>query len=156
VAEPVPEGLQTLPAYKDPLFYLPQEIHGSDHSLHPWQISALPAAPIICTNGACGLNAALQRLFEAKGASLTLYPGYALSYHVIEEWTELGVGAAILPAAKLSASNMTAGPLQGPDRQALEFSYEWVMKSARLANTPAHVRGFRQHIETVAPALLKG
>ena len=64
------------------------------------------------------------------------------------------MGAAILPAAKLSATNMTAGPLEGPDGQALEFSYEWVMKSARLANTPTHVNAFRQHIETIAPALL--
>ncbi len=154
VTEPAPDGMQVLPAYRDPLFYLPRETKGSDHSLHPWQINSLPDAPIICTNGACGLNAALERLFEAEGACLTLYPGYALSYHVIEEWTELGVGAAILPAAKLSATNMTAGPLEGPDGQALEFSYEWVMNSARLANTPTHVNAFRQHIETIAPALL--
>lgn len=156
VTEPVPEGMQALPAYRDPLFYLPRETQGSDHSLHPWQIGALPDAPIICTNGACGLNAALKRLFEAADAGLTVYPGYALSYHVIEEWTELGVGAAILPATKLSPANMTAGPLQGQNGEPLEFSYEWVTKSARLASTPAHVKAFRQHIETVAPALLKG
>lgn len=156
VAEAVPPGLQVTPAYHEPLFYLPQETHGSDHTLHPWQIDKLPEAPIICTNGACGLNAALRRLFDAANTRLTLYPGYALSYHVIEEWTELGLGAAILPAAKLSASNMTAGPLVDTKGQPLEFSYEWLMKSVRLAATPAHVTAFRHHIETNAPALLNG
>ena len=155
VEESVPPGLQALPAYREPLFYLPMDIRGTQHSPHPWHIGALPPAPIISTSGACGLTAGLQALFDAAGATLALYPGHALSYHVIEEWTELGVGAAILPAAKLSAGNVTAGPLQDADGRPLGFAYEWVMKSARLASTPEHISAFRRHIETVAPALLK-
>ena len=156
VEEAVPAGLQAMAAYREPLFYLPMETRGAEQSLHPWRIDALPPAPVISTSGACGLNAALQRLFDTADAKLALYPGHALSYHVIEEWTELGVGAAILPAAKLSSGNVTAGPLLGTHGQPLEFAYEWVMKSARLASTPEHITAFRRHIETVAPALLKG
>ena len=155
VAEAVPAGLQALPAYREPLFYLPRETHGAGHTLHPWRIDALPDVPLICTSGACGLNAALQRLFDAAGAPFILYPGHALSYHIIEEWTELGVGAAILPAAKLSGTNLTAGPLTAASGKPLEFAYEWVMKSTRLASTPDHITAFRRHIETVAPALLR-
>lgn len=33
------------------------------------------------------------------------YPGEALSYQVLEEWVQTGVGAAVLPKSKVSLKN---------------------------------------------------
>ena len=155
VMDEAPTSLQAMHAYSERLFYLPQEIDGVAERMREWRLSNLPNSQIICTNGACGLNGALERLFRSQGVELELYPGFALSYHIIEEWTELGVGAAILPESKISSTNSTAGPLLCNNGEPATFHYEWVFRSITMSTTPPHICAFRDHIQKVAPALLK-
>ena len=44
----------------------------------------------------CGLARATRALFRRHRRKLNEYPGEALSYQVLEEWSALGLGAAIL------------------------------------------------------------
>ena len=150
VKETLPEGLTRQPAYREPVYYLPQEGLQPANSPRPLQISELPEVPIICTSGACGLNKALEAIFAEAGRDLHIYPGQALSYQAIEEWTELGIGAGILPYAKLSSGNVTASPLIGAEGAPVEFSYEWVFRKAVASTTPPHILKFREQIKSMA------
>ena len=142
-----------LPFYSDPLFYIPRD--GADlPGGGGVAIDKLPESPVIMTGGGCGLNRSLERLFAQNAANFTPYPGAAISYPVIEQWAEIGIGAGILPSAKLSASRDRALPLMVNDRTAAEFGFHWVWKPD-LAMTP-HVQDLHTHINTRVPTLVAG
>lgn len=155
VVDLLPDGLEGYPAYSEPLCYLPQGTQDAFEGRRDWRIADLPERRIICTNGTCGLNGALERLFHSEGRKLELYPGFALSYQAIEEWTDLGIGAAILPESKISAASPTAGRLLCNDGMPARFYYEWVFRRTRYSTTPSHVSAFQNHVTKVAPALLR-
>ena len=77
------------------------------------------------------------------------YPGEAASYQVLEKWTQLGLGAALLPVSKLSDPGHGARELQHHDQPVL-ISYEaaWRKDSrahaelAALVNAIAATNGF--------------
>lgn len=140
--------------YSDDLLYLPSADHPPASSCDSIRISELPEAPIIMTGGGCGLNGSLQALFDAQGIRLNAYPGQAVSYSAIEEWAELGIGAAILPRAKLSAAGH-ALPLHLVDGRQAVFSFNWIWN--RTSNANHHVVDFidyaRGEIPIVAPQI---
>jgi len=140
--------------YEEPLYYLPQN-DGSDRKKQfQYKLSDLPDAQIILTGGGCGLNTSLESLFNHSGIKLNAYSGQALSYSVIEEWASLGIGAGILPQAKISTQNKHACPLMISDSQAASFSYEWVLSNNK--NTRNEVSGFIDYLSNIVPALIQG
>lgn len=58
----------------------------------------------------CGLTVFTRDLIEGSGLQLKTYPGEAASYRVLEDWSRMGLGSALLPQSKLSthSSNATA------------------------------------------------
>lgn len=143
------EGERTLFFYEDPLCYLPRE---SGHSIAPAQVyrlDELPDAPVILTGGGCGLNGAVESIFHTENLKLRSYPGQALSYQVIQEWTSLGIGAGILPRAKISASNTTCVPLLLSDGRPATFSYEWLWRDRSSSRDP--VAAFVDYLGTAMP-----
>lgn len=139
----VPDGMQQAPFYSDPLYYLPQ----SGHSAEPpaaLYLADLPHDPVIMTAGGCGLNRSLEVLFEAEGISPPAYPGYALSYQVIQEWTWLGLGAGILPRAKLLVDATGAVPLLRATGTPARFEFVWAWHGA--GHRPDHVAAFLDHV----------
>lgn len=153
----VPEGTlerhRTVCAfYRDALFYLPRG--GVDPGLPgPLALSDLPSDPVILTGGGCGLNGALERVFAAEGATLIAYAGQALSYQVICDWVDLGIGAGILPGAKISGS-ATARPLTRADGTQAVLRFDWM----RLAGAPprTHVQDFLDYLSRTGPAIIGG
>jgi DNA-binding transcriptional LysR family regulator len=118
------------------------------------EISGLPDTPIIMTGGGCGLNRSLERLFAQNASNVTPYPGAAISYAVIEQWAGIGIGAGILPAAKLSTSRDRAVRLLAQDGAAAAFEFHWVWKPD-LALT-SHISALHGHIRERVPALVTG
>ena len=51
---------------------------------------------------ACGLAKATRSVFQRHRVKLKEYSGTAMSYRVLQEWAELGIGAAILPRSKVT------------------------------------------------------
>ena len=49
----------------------------------------------------CGLTTFTTQLFDEHGLPMNTYPGEASSYRVLEQWANLGLGAAILPKVTL-------------------------------------------------------
>ncbi|PLX36517.1 MAG: hypothetical protein C0606_14665 [Hyphomicrobiales bacterium] len=147
-------GLERRAFYNDPLFYLPRDGGGVTPETGALALTALPDDPVILTGGGCGLNGALATLFAEDGASLTAYPGQAISYPVIEEWTDLGIGAGILPKAKLSIATNRAVPLRRADGRAAAFTFEWLW--TETAPAKPEVAAFLDYIGTTVPALIAG
>ncbi len=148
------EERQTCFFYEEALYYLPQEADSNYQKTFQYRIHELPEAQIILTGGGCGLNGSLEEIFKNETAKLKSYPGQALSYKVIEEWASLGIGAGILPKAKISPNNKMARPLLLRDGKPATFSYEWVWGNS----TPMRkdISEFIEYLTTTVPALVKG
>ncbi|PLX34270.1 MAG: LysR family transcriptional regulator [Hyphomicrobiales bacterium] len=155
----VPQGVEDGPFatcgfYDDELYYLPCDGGSEPAPSGPVRLTNLPDVPVIMTGGGCGLNGALQNLFDGEGARLRAYPGQAISYQVIEDWAGLGIGAGILPGAKLSADRERACPLLMNDGRPAAFSFGWIWPET--ARPSAHIGEFLDYIQGTVPSLVAG
>lgn len=146
-------GWDHLRFYADPLLYIPRD-GGEFTPSGDVAIDRLPDSPIILTGGGCGLNRSLEILFAQNAANFTAYPGAAVSYPVIEQWAGLGIGAGILPQAKVTTSQGCTANLVCFDGSTATFEFHWVWLQ-ELAITP-HVETFLDHIRQRVPALVSG
>lgn len=147
-------GRERAGLYSEPLYYLPREHDGAA----PMEegaaaLDACGGEPVILTNG-CGLSDAIADLYKAEGVAWKRYPGQALSYRVVEEWAELGVGAGILPRSKLSPGNGGARPIRLAAGGVAEVRYEaqWMPEVTERA----HLAAFIRHLREAVPARLAG
>jgi len=149
----VEPGWDHLRFYDDQLFYIPSDglaLGGAGHI----GIHDLPDAPIIMTGGGCGLNRSLEILFAQNAENFTAYPGAAVSYPIIEQWAGIGIGAGILPEAKLSGAKGCAQRLLKHNDEDAVFEFHWVWKP-NLAIAP-HVSAFQDHVQDLVPVLVSG
>ncbi|MFF4858633.1 LysR family transcriptional regulator [Streptomyces rubiginosohelvolus] len=73
----------------------------------------------------CGLTTFTTQLFQAHEMPLQTYPGEAASYQVLEDWTKLGLGSAMVPRSKLTAPDVPHRPLMDDGRE-VQISFEAV------------------------------
>ncbi|MEX0659013.1 MAG: LysR family transcriptional regulator [Egibacteraceae bacterium] len=87
--------------------------------------------PFILVPDSCGLTTFTTQLFDAHDLPMNTYPGEASSYRVLEQWANLGLGAAILPQSKLSSPDAPHRPLHDGGVE-IEIFYEavWYQGSA--------------------------
>lgn len=140
--------------YTDNLYYLPALDDSEAANRVSFSIADLPEMPVILTGGGCGLNKALKDLLESHGSSLNAYAGQAMTYKVIEDWASLGIGAGILPKAKISPENRSAYPLFAAKDQSAQFNYSWIWRQDRPQ--AEHLQAFFHYLETTVPALMQG
>lgn len=74
-------------------------------SSDPAELSELGGKQLILVPDTCGLTTFTRDLLQSHDLPMHPYPGEASSYRVLEEWSNLGLGSAILPASKLSTSD---------------------------------------------------
>lgn len=148
------EGEASCEFYRDQLCYLPALNDQPSGSRLSFEIADLPDTPVILTGGGCGLNDALAALMKAQGKTLNPYPGQAMTYKVIEDWASLGIGAGILPLAKISPDYRERFPLFEKKGQPATFSYQWIWREDRPI--PEHVADFLNYVQTTVPALVEG
>ena len=136
--------------YDDPLVYLRAgEVPGaSDRSavtLHD-----IAGDVFLLVHDACGLTRATRQLFASRRLSLREYEGQAVSYQVLEEWTRVGVGSAILPESKLSEPGLGHPLVLGNGHRAnIRFEAVWMPSAA-----PApHLHALTQHLKSAGAAL---
>lgn len=146
----IPDGLDQMAFYSDPMRYLPK--HGGTQGAGALRLADLPEDPIIVTHGGCGLNATLEAAFRAEDVPASYYPGRAISYTVIQDWAWLGLGAAVLPGAKLD--DPAARPLLRRDGSAAAFAFHWVWQ--REARQLPHVAAFLAHAKGHGARLVAG
>jgi DNA-binding transcriptional LysR family regulator len=107
------QDLVSVELYREPLMYIPR---GNDaralSAVGAIPVAALAGETFVLPHGTCGLAQVIETLFAKHAVAINAYPGRALSYSMLEEWADLGIGAAVLPASKLSASRaMHAQPI---------------------------------------------
>ncbi|WP_262698535.1 MULTISPECIES: LysR family transcriptional regulator [Streptomyces] len=73
----------------------------------------------------CGLTTFTTQLFQAHDLPLRTYPGEAASYQVLEDWTKLGLGSAMIPRSKLTSPGVRHRPLVDEGRE-VQISFEAV------------------------------
>jgi len=134
--------------YREPLRWLPP--HGAiarDRvTLHDVARSRL-----VLTDGSCGLAPATRELFSRARIAIDEYAGQALSYAALEEWAELGIGGAILPASLVRRAPSAA---LERDHQPVVLTFEAVWRRDLIV--ARHAEDFVRYLRTVVPRLVKG
>jgi DNA-binding transcriptional LysR family regulator len=102
------------------------------------------------TDGSCGLAPAVRELFTRARIPLDEYAGHALSYAALEEWAELGIGGAILPASHVRKAPSAA--LESAEQPVL-LGYEAVWRKDLLV--AEHARAFVRYLRTVLPRIAR-
>ncbi|ULA63170.1 MAG: Transcriptional regulator, LysR family [Nitrospira sp.] len=103
---------------------------------------------------ACGLARVTRALFRSQKGTLKEYSGKALSYHVLQDWTALGMGAAILPKSKITEGRQLTYPIKDRTGQEVRITFEaiWFKNKARAH----HLQAFEQHLRKVVPHIVRG
>ncbi len=108
---------------------------------------------LVFTQGDCGLAPTTRELFRRRGLEPREYRGEALSYSVLEEWADLGIGGAILPPSRISA-DPSRFPIIVDDGSPANIEYRAVWNHDTLR--PRHLSAFIEYIKTTLPKLLGG
>jgi len=143
-------------AYEEQLYYFAKsDISQSDDSKGPVLLDSIASESYILTGNYCGLATVTRELFEARGLKLLRYGGHALSYQVLQEWSDLGIGAAILPDRKISAEHRgRARRLMLNLGEPATVAYDAIWK--RDALHPPHVADLHDHFQNMVPRLVQG
>lgn len=136
--------------YDDPLVYLRSGEGPGAGDRRPVTLRDIADDTFLLVHDACGLTRSTRHLFASRRLTLHEYEGQAVSYQVLEEWTRVGVGSAILPESKLSARGIGHPIVLGNGHRAsIRFEAVWVASSA-----PApHLQALIQHLKSAGAAL---
>ncbi|MGP3769621.1 LysR family transcriptional regulator [Streptomyces sp. SDT5-1] len=91
----------------------------------PLELEDAGEAQFILVPDTCGLTTFTTQLFRAHEMPLNVYPGEALGYQVLEEWSKLGLGSALVPRSKLTSPDSAHRPLVDQGRE-VQISFEAV------------------------------
>lgn len=101
----------------------------------------------------CGLTRTTRALFKKHRLRLKEYSGNAMSYAVLQEWAELGIGSAILPRSKLHESK-GAEILIGDGPKPLQIRYRSLWQGG--PNTRPEVKSLAKFLKEIAPSIVRG
>lgn len=90
--------------YSEPIVF----VGAGDSAAERVELSELTERQLILVPESCGLTVFTRDLLEGNGLPLTTYPGEAASYRVLEDWSRMGLGSALLPHSKLSTHTSPA------------------------------------------------
>ncbi len=141
--------------YEEPLRFVPRgAAQHSGKTRRSVQLKDIAEETYVMVPDACGLARSTRALFRSQRRTLHEYSGEAMSYQVLEEWAALGIGAAILPESKLSASGHATFAIADKTGRPVTIGFEaiWLRKGARLP----HLLAFANHLRKVVPGLVGG
>lgn len=142
---PAPAGLEHVELYNDALMYLPSSARAADsRGSATVPVSDFSGELFVMAEGLCGLAQTTQRLFDEHKVKMTTYQGRAVSYSMLQEWADLGIGSAILPASKLSGPR--AGHARGisTGKRGGHCVMKLVASWSASADALPHIRALRQ------------
>lgn len=139
--------------YEDPLYFLPWDTGTAPAG--EARLNAVATDTFVLTIDGCGLAGLTEALFKQHGWKLHKYPGQALSYQVLQDWANLGVGSAILPLRKFAKENRErAKPLLSPSGDPISVEFEAVWKKDRTQ--PKHIADLQHHFASTVAKLVQG
>ena len=106
---------------------------------------------LVLTDGSCGLAPATREMFARARLSIDEYAGHALSYAALEDWADLGIGGALLPASHIRKSRSAVLEENG---KPVTLTYEAVWRKDLLV--AQHTKAFVAYLRNVVPRIVKG
>ncbi|MGX1541209.1 LysR family transcriptional regulator [Streptomyces adustus] len=98
---------------------------GTAEDAAPLELEEAGKERFILVPDTCGLTTFTTQLFQAHEMPLRTYPGEAAGYQVLEDWTRLGLGSAMVPRSKLTSPDVPHRPLLNAGRE-VQISFEAV------------------------------
>jgi len=149
-------GLNKAVFYEEDFYYLPKQAGLSSNAEGgAVQLRAVANETFILSHDGCGLATATRKLFTDAGIKLKEYSGQTMSYQVMQEWADLGIGATILPRSRLSPDYRDKAQrllitAKRPARIKVEAYWD------KAPAYPKHIAAFHQHIMKRVPKLVQG
>jgi LysR family transcriptional regulator, hydrogen peroxide-inducible genes activator len=142
--------------YEEPLIYLArQELSATEREAGGITLNEIAAETFVLGPDGCGLASITRALFRKAGLRLKEYRGQAMSYQVMQDWADIGIGATIIPESKLAPHyRVRARPLLGHGRKPARVQFEAVWM--RHAAYPRHVMALHEHFRERVPRLVQG
>ncbi|GAB2916683.1 LysR family transcriptional regulator [Rheinheimera gaetbuli] len=116
-------------------------------------LAAASQQRLLLTQDLCGLATVTLSLFENANLAMDVYPGRAMSYSALEDWVDLGLGNAVIPANHIRNS-ANACPLVDAEGTEMFLEIEAVWKTS-LASAE-HAANFLTFLHRVVPRLARG
>ncbi|MCC2658212.1 MAG: transcriptional regulator, LysR family [Panacagrimonas sp.] len=151
-----PRSLVRVSFYEEPLIYLARhDLPATDRNAGGVTLKDIAGETFVLGPDGCGLASMTRSLFQKAGLRLKEYRGQALSYQVMQEWADIGIGATIIPQSKLAPHYRDrARPLLAAGRRPAHVQFEAVWM--REAAYPRHVSALHQHFRDRVPRLVQG
>lgn len=137
--------------FQDTLHYLPINADTTDYP-KTVTLESIAHQTLLLTMGSCGLAPTTQSLFEDAGLNPPFYQGRAMTHSGLQEWVELGLGGAILPASRISGDPNQFPKIDvGGKLQSISHEAIW-LKSSRSTR---HLNAFFSLLPKVTASLRK-
>ena len=147
--------LERAALYREPLFFIPRrsEWHGPTRK-NTVRFEDISEETFVMVPDSCGLAQATRALFRSHRRKIHEYSGQALSYQVLEQWANLGIGAAVLPKSKVTPkADLTLAIIDKAGHPvAVEFEAVWLNRDP----SATHLVAFAKHLRQVVPTLADG
>lgn len=150
---PLGPGWDMVSLGQEGLIYIPQG--GRARTDAAVTLAEIAAETFVLVPDACGLTRATRALFRRHRLGLREYAGEAMSYRVLQEWADLGIGAAILPRSKVGGRSGVPIHLRKGATSPVTIAYHALWRSADATRGPDDA-DFRLYLQEVAPHLLRG
>jgi LysR family transcriptional regulator, hydrogen peroxide-inducible genes activator len=157
-SDPVVEsrtGYDTALFLEEPLVFVPgrrsKEIYARGQSASLQQIAS---ETFVMVPDACGLTKTTRALFTRQGLTLNEYAGQAMSYAVLQEWADLGIGSAILPRSKLQEGTAAVILMAAETGLPLQIRHHCLWRQGE--GMPSEVMRFATFLRDVAPSVIRG
>lgn len=110
----------------------------------PVRLQDIAGDTFLLLDDSCGLTALTRQLFRTRRLALHEYEGRSVTFPVLEEWSAVGLGSAILPRSKLSAPERGRPIVMSNGNPALiRFDAVWSLSADRAP----HVEALARHLK---------
>ncbi|HZP59663.1 MAG TPA: LysR family transcriptional regulator [Opitutaceae bacterium] len=141
--------------YREPLFFIPpHSVWRGPMQNRSVKVDDISEETFVMVPDTCGLAQATRALFRSHRCKIHEYSGQALSYQVLEQWADLGIGAAVLPKSKVTLRSDCSLAIveKGGVPATIEFEALW----SDPDKTILHRVAFAKHLRKVVPTLTDG
>lgn len=140
--------------HKEPLVFVPSSsIRAKYLRAKSVSLKEIAGETFVMVPDTCGLTRTTREIFKRKRLKLREYSGKAMSYGVLQEWAELGIGSAILPSSKLCQGQVAEILIvEGADPLQIHYRSLW----QNGPNTMPEVENLAKFLQEVAPSIVQG
>lgn len=141
------------PLYDEPLMYIPPGASvPAEKGQGNVKLEDIAEDTFLMVPDTCGLARTTRAMFRTNRKKMHEYAGKALGYHILEEWTALNIGAAILPKSKITKSRGYQIKDKAGRVAKISFEAVWIEETTH----PEHLSLFEAHLLQVVPKIVRG